>query len=120
MMRVPGTTASTGIRTSPDAPRTLLRESLYDSDWRRTSVSEWDELTGSDEFAFTPGNSTTYADYDLFDRPHTITAPDAKVTTISYIGDSVKSRTVGVGHSAINGQVSEVSSTTADSNSSHV
>jgi YD repeat-containing protein len=93
---------------------TLLRETLYDANWRKSSVSEWEKITTADEFAFFPTHKTSFGGYDSFDRAHQITAPDGKVTHFDYTGDSVRQRTVRIGHDQGAGTVTEVDSITAE------
>lgn len=65
----------------------------YDAAGRQESVSEREEMIGS---TFNPARKTVYSNYDAFGRVGTITAPDSKITTLSYVGARTATRTYNV------------------------
>jgi RHS repeat-associated protein len=80
------------------------RQTTYDGNGNKSSVSEW--TTG------TPGNLTTFLNYDPFGRPSTIQPPDgaAHDVTMTYHGVRQVDRTVAVATA----QSAEASSTTTE------
>ena len=85
-----------------------VRETLYDGQWRRASVSEYATLViptrsptapadqpDPTELDFIPPNKTTTL-YDAFGRVTRVTAPDASVATFGYVGAAETRRTAKV------------------------
>jgi YD repeat-containing protein len=81
------------FRTMPDIGE-VRRETSYDMEGRKTSISAWDTST-------TPRFLTTYS-YDGFGRPLSVTPPDgsAHATTFSYSGVTGMTRTTRIGTAA--------------------
>jgi len=67
----------------PDGSRSI-RITKYDRAGRKSSVSDYEKLEGSEE-SFTP-QAVTSTTYDAFDRPKQITAPDGSTTELTYTG----------------------------------
>jgi RHS repeat-associated protein len=61
----------------------------------------------------TPSNWTTYT-YDRFNRPLTVTKPDSKVETFTYLGDRSKTRTVTIFSRSSSGGNQDVSAATTE------
>jgi RHS repeat-associated protein len=77
-------------RVMPDGNK-AMRETVYDAAGRKHTLSEWEQVTGT-ESSFHPTHVTTYA-YDGFDRPATVTAPDGTKTIYTYTGAAEVDRT---------------------------
>jgi len=78
-----------------------VRETLYDGDGRRASVSETVTLVipqtpGATEFDFSPAQKTTFTNHDAFGRARTVTTADGKATTFAFRGARISSRSVTV------------------------
>ncbi|HEX8616195.1 MAG TPA: RHS repeat-associated core domain-containing protein [Thermoanaerobaculia bacterium] len=87
-----------------------VTDTRYDAAGNVLSTSAREKLViTTTEYDFVPARRTSYSGYDPFGRPSTITAPDAKPTTMSYKGVSATTMTV-----AINGAAGEAPVTTAE------
>jgi hypothetical protein len=82
------------------------RETKYNAQGLRSSVSEWGNTA----------KKTTYSSYDAFARPGTITPPDGAthVVSVAYTGDRVVARTTKVATEIQEVNVVETSSTTTE------
>jgi YD repeat-containing protein len=79
-------------RLMPDSTLSGIK-TTYDHAGRRKSVSEQETVSGA---AFNPVNVTTFSGYDPFGRVGSVVAPDGKVTTFTYSGERLTTRTFTV------------------------
>jgi YD repeat-containing protein len=80
-------------RWMPDA-KWSLRETRTDSMGRKTSESEWRDLTASDENTFVPPLGTVLGSYDAVGRVGTVHTPDGHDTIFTYMGARIADRKV--------------------------
>ena len=95
------------LRRMPGASVWASRETKYDAEGRRASISEWGTFA----------KKTTYSGYDPFGRPTTITPPDgaAHAVTLTYKGIRQVERRTKVGTAAAEpGGVLETESLTTE------
>ena len=95
------------LRRMPGASVWASRETKYDAEGRRASISEWGNFA----------KKTTYSGYDPFGRPTTITPPDgaAHAVTLTYKGIRQVERRTKVGTAAAEpGGVLETESLTTE------
>jgi YD repeat-containing protein len=71
-----------------------LRETNYDALDRKISISEPEEVSGTDPS--TTAHKTEFLNYDAFGRARTVKAPDNSDTTLEFKGDSTTKRTVRI------------------------
>jgi YD repeat-containing protein len=76
----------------PDSTLSGIK-TIYDHAGRRQSVSEQETVAGA---VFSPANITAYSGYDPFGRVGSVQTPDGKVTSFTYGGDRLTTRTFTV------------------------